>query len=172
MILGMTVNASHRRSLVDLGRAVRAARERRNKSIAELASNRCSPNTWTKVEHGGYVHPSTYDKIADALRVPAELVAAAASSPDRLTELVTLLDAGANYFPDPAIFDDRTLWNAYNAIGAELYARFWHFHDEATGRSPGRPRIRGAAPEPAQAPAASLDPAGRRTEQERPHGMG
>jgi transcriptional regulator with XRE-family HTH domain len=167
----MTVNASHRRSLVDLGRAVRAARERRHKSIAELATGRCSPNTWTKVERGFYVHPATYDKIAEALRVPAELVAAAASSPDRLTELVELLDAGANYFPEPNRLDDRALWDAYNAIQAELYARFWLYHDEATGpRSPGRPRIRGAVNEPA----ASLDAAGNRTatRQERPHGVG
>jgi transcriptional regulator with XRE-family HTH domain len=165
----MTVNASHRRSLVDLGRAVRAARERRNKSIAELATGRCSPNTWTKVEHGGYVHPSTYDKIAEALRVPAELVAAAANSSDRLTELVELLDAGANYFPEPSRLDDRALWDAKSAIEAEIYARFWLYHDEATGpRGPGRSRIRGAVNEPA----ASLATAGTRTEQERPHGLG
>lgn len=167
----MTVNASHRRSLVDLGRAIRAARERRNKSIAELATGRCSPNTWTKVERGSYVHPSTYDKIAEAMRVPAELVAAAASSGDRLTELVELLDAGANYFPEPSRLDDRALWDAYKTVEAEIYARFWLFHDEATSpRGPRHPRIRGAVNEPAP----SSDAADNRTatRQEKPHGVG
>jgi hypothetical protein len=143
-------------------------------SIVELSNlGGCSPNTWTKVERGGYVHPSSYEKIAAGLRVPTELVAQAAESGERLTELVDLLGAGANYFPDPSTLDDRALWDALDALKAEVYARFWMYHDDAAaGRdsSPRRPRVRTRA---ANDEPAALDGANR-TEQERSthHGMG
>jgi transcriptional regulator with XRE-family HTH domain len=179
MILGMTMHASpSSRSLVDLGRAVRDARERRHMTITDItARGGCSPNTWIKVERGQPVQARMYDAIAKGFGIPTELITDAAQSVNGLPVLLDVLGGVAGpAFPAPSSLDDTQLFDALDALIGEVYRRYLVQGDNlaaistVTGRTvPRRPRVRtGAINEPA-----ALAEAAGRTEQERPHhGMG
>lgn len=172
----MTMNASpSSRSRIDLGRAVRAARERRHERIVDVAARGgCAPGTWAKVERGGTVHLDMYEKIAKGLGVPTELVADAARSIEHLPALLAVLGGAAGpAFPAASTLDDVQLFDALDAIVAEVYRRYLQQGDNLAAMSaltrrtvPRRPRVRPRAVDEA----AALD--ANRTEQERHHGMG
>lgn len=187
MILGMTMNASpSSRSLVDLGRAVRDARERRHTTIADITTRAgCSPNTWIKVERGVPVQARMYPAIAKGLDVPTELVTDAVNSTDHLPALLDVLGRGGAgpAFPAPSSLDDVQLFDAFDALVGEIYRRYREQGDNLraamstlTGLTvpshtvPRRPRVRAGA---VNEQAALAEPADRTdTRQERSHGVG
>lgn len=180
----MTERASPRRPLIELGRAVRAGRERRRLTIAEIAEQGgCVENTWTKVERGGAVRKDSYQKIAAGLRVPAELVIAAAMS---VKALPALLEAIAGVGDDPT---DGPILVAPNRLtdGQLLYVlgtvvdELKHRHRDQEANLRGLkaavlaedtarryPQIRGTA----QRLTTGLDGAAHRTGEENQDGMG
>lgn len=181
----MTMPASpSSRSLIDLGRAVRAARERRRLRITDIAaSGGCAPNSWAKVEHGKPTRPAVYEAIARGLDVPTELVTDAVRSTEHLPALLDVLGGAAGpAFPPPSSLDDVGLFDALDAIVGEVYRRFLAQGDHLraamstlTGHTlpgrtvPRRPRVRTGA---AQEPAALTEAAPHRTRQETRDGMG
>ena len=142
----------------------------------------CSRNTWIKVERGQPVVARMYPAIAKGLDVPTELVTDAVRSAKHLPKLLDKLGGAAGpAFPAPSTLDDAQLGDALDALVGELFRRYLTQGDSlraamsiitgrtVTGNTPRRPRVRSGA---LSEPAALAEPAGNRTEQERPHGMG
>lgn len=183
----MTMHASpSSRSLIDLGRAVRTARERRHLTITQITDRGgCSPNTWIKVERGKPVQARMYEAVAKGLDVPTELVTDAVRSAEHLPALLEVLGSAAAgpAFPAPSILDDVQLFDAFDAVVGEIYRRYEAQGDSlraamstlagrtAPGRTvPRRPRVRTGA---MNQPAALVDMPTDRTEQEGSrHGVG
>ncbi|MGW5720822.1 helix-turn-helix domain-containing protein [Amycolatopsis sp. NPDC003865] len=131
----MTVMQTETDALVQLGETVRDAREARGWSI-KLAASRGGGDqrSWSTVEKGRPVKPTTYRNLATAFGIDAELITNAADSADALPELVTALRAvveapstegaaAALAEVDPADLDDARLLALLRACADELEAR-------------------------------------------------